>query len=65
MLVGREMTDVALAKAIKRHVRLKKSDPALYALAVEFEAARFAKKPVAEIVDRIVKHKNRAALSRC
>lgn len=59
MLVGREMTEGALAKAIKRHIRLKKKDPALYALAIEFETARFAKKPVAEIVDRIVKHKNR------
>lgn len=48
-----------LTRAIKRHARLKKKDPELYALAVEFETARFAKRPVAEIVDRIVKHKNR------
>lgn len=49
----------ALAEAIKRHARLKKKDPELYTLAVEFENARFAKRPVSEIVDRIVKHKTR------
>lgn len=55
------MTD--LAGAIKRHVRLKKKDPALYALAVEFETARFAKQQVSEIVSRIVKHKSRCGVS--